>query len=127
MKKKKVILVAVVSALLLVLAAGIALAVTEDCTSDPCSGTTAGDNLFEQSGLADDFIQGLAGRDFIDASEFGGVGDADNLRGNAGNDVLYTADGDVLDTAVGGSGKDVCIVDAAEAPNADCETVETRT
>jgi RTX calcium-binding nonapeptide repeat (4 copies) len=124
MKKKKVILIAVVSALLLVLAAGLALAVTEDCTSDPCSGTTAGDNLFEQSGLTDDFIQGLAGRDFIDASEFGGVGDADNLRGNAGNDVLYTADLDDNDTASGGSGKDVCIVDAGD--NANCERVETR-
>jgi hypothetical protein len=120
MKKKKVILVAVVSALLLVLAAGIALAVTKDCTSDPCSGTTAGDNLFEQSG--NDFIQGLAGRDFIDASEF--VGDADNLRGNADNDVLYTADGDTLDTAVGGSGTDVCIVDTGDTAN--CETVEQR-
>jgi hypothetical protein len=122
MKKKKVILVAVVSALLLVLAAGIALAVTKDCSTDPCSGTTANDNLFEQSG--NDFIQGLAGRDLEDASEF--TGDTDNLRGNAGDDVLITYDLDALDTAVGGSGNDVCIVDAAEAASANCERVEER-
>jgi Ca2+-binding RTX toxin-like protein len=126
--KKKVILIAVVSALLLVLTAGLALAVNKTCQQDPCGlGTTADDNLFERNGAtASDFIQGLAGRDLADASEEGGAGDADNLRGNAGDDVLITYDLDTLDTTVGGAGNDVCIVDTGEAGNATCERVETR-
>ena len=127
--KKKVILIAVVSALLLVLTAGLALAVNKTCQQDPCGlGTTADDNLFERNGAtASDFIQGLAGRDLADASA-NGPGDADNLRGNAGNDVLITFDGDGLDTAIGGAGYDVCIIDniPPETTNANCERVELR-
>lgn len=120
--KKKATFVAAVSALLLVLAAGIAFAVTKDCDGSDCHGTSRDDNLFETS--QDDFIQGLDGRDFIDASEW--IDDTDDLHGNAGNDVLNTADGDLLDSAVGGKGNDVCLVDPGEEANADCERVETR-
>jgi Hint domain/RTX calcium-binding nonapeptide repeat (4 copies)/Nidogen-like len=65
----------------------------------------AGDTI--DGGAGDDVIYGQAGDDVIT----GGAG-ADTLDGGAGNDTLYVGAGD---TATGGDGDDMFILDAANA------------
>ena len=89
---------------LLALTAGVALAATVDCSTDPsraCYGTSG-----------DDTITGTEIRDEIDA--FGGV---DTVAGKGGNDAIYGGDGNDLrlsgdkgdDAVYGGPGSEVFI------------------
>lgn len=120
-------MVLALAALLLVMAAGVAVAVTKTCSGNPCYGTNTRDVLYERAnnGLADDII-GRDGGDTIDAN--GWDNDTDILRGGRGNDVLYGNDGDgglTGDKAIGGQGaNDRCVVDvASEAAAGSCEHV----
>ena len=110
--------------LLVIVAAGVALAVTKTCSNNPCRGTADNDVLYERvgSGVPDD-IRGRAGRDFIDANTFNR--DTDILRGGDGRDKLLTDDGDGRDVARGGPGRDVCVVDRGDG-RVNCEVVRIR-
>ena len=65
----------------------------------------------------DDKIAGRAGGDNIDASEF--MDDTDKVNGNLGADEIDVADGDNLDTVMGGKGDDICVGDAGD--ELDCD------
>jgi hypothetical protein len=101
------------SALLLVVAAGIAVAVTKQCNNIPCRGTANNDELFERSGNRErDRILGLDGEDVIDASTFGR--DRDVVEGGRKDDRLSSNDGDGRDTVRGDRGSDICFVDPGD-------------
>ncbi|HEY6579765.1 MAG TPA: hypothetical protein VIZ60_01410, partial [Rubrobacter sp.] len=51
--------------------------------------------------------------------------DTDVVRGGGGFDEINVADGDTLDTANGGKGRDLCIVDSKKEVGASCDaTIE---
>jgi len=99
MNRKTIVALAVVPMVLL-LAAGVVLAKSIDCTGGPCVGTKKADT-FRGSGGADQ-IFGRGGSDSIDSGE----GD-DEVRGGGGNDTLIdnlpVRD---VDTIFGGKGND---------------------
>ncbi len=102
------------SVLLLVVAAGIAVAVTKVCNDRPCEGTPNDDELYEQVGRrVDDRILGFDGEDVIDAGTYGR--DRDVLEGGKRDDRLLTDDGDGKDTARGGRGSDRCVADPGDS------------
>ena len=101
------------SMVLLVVAAGIAVAVTKVCNDRPCYGTDNNDSLYEQVGdREDDRIVGLDGEDVIDAGTYDR--DRDVLEGGRKDDRLLTDDGDGNDTARGGRGSDRCVADPGD-------------
>ena len=84
---------------ILVLAAGVALAVTKSCTTtDWCNGTPENDVLTGNG--KDNRIDGKAGDDKID-----GVGGNDTLVGSGGKDTVYGRQG--KDTLRGQEGSDL--------------------
>src|SRR5829696_2119167 len=86
---------------LVLVAAGLAVAVTKTCGRDlPCEGTDNDDVLYERLGANQDNIKGLDGRDVIDANTFNP--DRDVLRGARGRDTLLSNDTDKFDVAAGG-------------------------
>jgi RTX calcium-binding nonapeptide repeat (4 copies) len=104
----------VVGTLLLILAAGTALAAVVDCFGGDCFGTPDNDTLNGSAG--EDFIHGLGGADVVSGLgsndvlyaysgvfDFSGGGD-DRLRGGEGNDRLYGDSGN--DTLYGDLGDD---------------------
>jgi Ca2+-binding RTX toxin-like protein len=108
-------------ALLTVVVAGVALAVTKTCTTVPCTGTSADDVLKERIGDGKrDVIYGLRGNDRLRAGRY--TSDTDELHGGRGNDRLNVLDGDFRDRAVGGRGNDdFCLVDDDAELSASCE------
>jgi Ca2+-binding RTX toxin-like protein len=111
-------------AVFVVVAAGMAWAVTKTCGTDECTGTDNDDVLYEQVGRGEpDSIKGLAGRDFIDANTFND--DRDVVQGGTGPDKLLVNDGDRRDVVRGGSGRDVCVVDRGDGRRG-CEVVRVR-
>jgi hypothetical protein len=48
------------------------------------------------------------------------------VRRGKGGDRINVADGDTLDTANGGKGRDLCIVDARREVGTSCASVEVR-
>jgi Ca2+-binding RTX toxin-like protein len=85
----------------LLLAGGVVLAKTIECTGGPCVGTKRADT-FTGSGVADQ-ITGRSGNDLIDSGE----GD-DEVHGGGGNDQIsdnvLVSD---VDTIFGGKGNDI--------------------
>jgi len=110
--------------LLIIVAAGVAWAVTKTCSDKPCRGTADNDVLYERvgRGVPDD-IKAQASRDFIDANTFNQ--DQDLARGGDGRDKLLVDDGDGRDIAKGGPGRDVCVVDRGDG-RVNCEVVRIR-
>lgn len=106
--------------LLVVVAAGAALAVTKTCQNVPCNGSDNDDVLYERIGTKHDRIFGLPGEDVIDANTFNF--DRDALMGGRHGDKLLTNDGDDRDVARGGRGRDVCYVDQGDRA-VNCEVV----
>jgi len=100
---------------LLIVAAGVALAATRVCNDVlPCRGTENDDVLYEREGNRErDRILGLDGEDVIQAATY--TRDRDVAEGGRRDDRLLTNDGDGRDTARGGRGKDVCYVDPGDA------------
>ena len=99
---------------LLIVAAGVALAATRVCNDVPCRGTDNDDELYEREGNRErDRIFGLDGEDVIQAATY--RRDRDVIEGGRKDDRLLTNDGDGRDTARGDRGKDVCYVDPGDA------------
>jgi hypothetical protein len=106
------------SVLLLVAAAGVAVAVdvaaNRFCNDLPCIGTENDDQLIEREGNRErDRILGLEGEDLIDANNW--TQDRDVLEGGRQDDRLLTNDGDSRDAARGGRGSDRCVADPGDS------------
>jgi hypothetical protein len=106
------------SMLLIVAAAGIAVAVNKTCGDNlPCRGTENDDSLHERqrngnsNGLRDRILA-LDGKDTLDANN--GTNDKDVLEGGKKDDILLTNDRDGRDNAKGGRGSDRCVADAGD-------------
>ena len=109
---------------LVLVAAGLAVAVTKTCNSVPCNGTDNDDVLYERIGADQDRIFGFDGRDVIDANTFDP--DRDVLKGGDGRDTLLTNDTDRFDVANGGRRRDVCYVSKNDAARS-CEVLRRAT
>ena len=130
-KKKIAMLVAMAAAVVLVALVGSDPALAQQiwgviqCSSNPCYATGAHEVIFEQlgDGVADN-IYAQGAHDNLRAQNY--TNDTDMANGGYGNDVLHVNDGDVLDGAVGGSGLDICVVDATIEASDTCEQVVVR-
>jgi hypothetical protein len=104
---------------LLIVAAGVAVAASRVCDDIPCRGTENDDVLYEREGNHKrDRIIALDGEDVIQAATF--RQDRDVAEGGRKDDKLLTNDGDGRDSARGGRGRDVCYVDPGDA-SSSCE------
>lgn len=119
-------LVALLGALLLLLAAGDALAGVElgGGGDDALRGSAGGDRLAGFDG--DDTLHGAAGDDAIyggagDDTIYGGPGE-DEVLGGAGDDFIEARDGEV-DRVSCGPGADTVSIDSNDFVSPDCETV----
>ncbi len=107
---RKIVMMLGVAMFMLVVAAGVAVAVEKQCDSIPCRGTDNDDQLYEQRGR--DRILGLQGDDLISANDFGS--DRDRLVGGPDSDRLLSNDNDVRDGLDGGRGNDRCVIDQGD-------------
>ena len=82
----------------------------------PCTGSNGDDK--------DDRIVARIGRDLVLANKY--TADTDVVSGGGGNDRINVADGDTLDTANGGTGRDLCIVDARREAGTSCASVDVQ-
>jgi hypothetical protein len=99
---------------MLVMAAGVAVAVNKTCKNVPCTGTDENDRLYERVGNHEkDRILGFEGEDLLDANNY--RKDRDRLEGGREGDRLLTNDNDGRDAARGGRGNDICIIDERDA------------
>ncbi len=104
---------------LLIVAAGVAVAASRVCDDIPCRGTENDDVLYEREGNRKrDRILALDGADVIQAATY--TKDRDVAEGGRKDDRLLTNDGDGRDSARGGRGRDVCFVDPGDA-SSSCE------
>ena len=98
---------------MLVVAAGVALAVTKTCSNNPCNGTDGDDVLYEQIGNGEkDRIYGHDGEDDMSAALY--TNDEDKLFGQRHRDRIVVNDADSRDLADGGRGRDTCRIDRGD-------------
>jgi hypothetical protein len=91
----------------------------------PCYGGTGDDKILERIGdEKDDRIVARIGRDLVLANKY--TADTDVVSGGGGSDRINVADGDNLDTANGGKGGDLCIVDARREAGTSCASVDVQ-
>jgi hypothetical protein len=92
------------------------------CEDIPCVATGDHQVLFERvgDGVRDKMIA-QAGHDHLNAESY--TDDRDVAKGGGGHEALLVDDGDAMDGAMGGSGYDTCVVDAAIEASDTCETV----
>ena len=111
---RRIVILLGVAMVMLVVAAGVAVAVTKQCGDNlPCRGTENDDELHEREGNnTRDRILGLDGEDLLDANNY--TSDRDVLEGGPRGDRLLSNDGDGADAARGGRGSDRCIVDGGD-------------
>jgi hypothetical protein len=109
---------------MLVVTAGVAVAVNKTCRDIPCRGSDNDDILHERTGSVKDRILGLDGRDRIEAVTFNA--DRDVLKGGRKGDRLVTSDGDRRDSARGGAGRDTCIINRGDS-RSSCERLDIAT
>jgi hypothetical protein len=64
------------------------------------------------------------GDDLVLANKY--TADTDVVRASGGFDRINVADGDKLDTANGGTGRDRCIVDARREAGTSCASVDVQ-
>ena len=130
--KKKIAMMVAIAAIVLMALVGGGPALAQkvlwgviQCDSNPCYATGGKQMIFEQvgNGVADN-IYAQDGHDNIRAQNY--TNDNDTANGGFGNDLLHVNDGDALDGAVGGSGIDICVVDAAVEASDTCERVVYR-
>ena len=120
-KMRKLAIMLGMAMLLVVVAAGVAMAVTKQCNNNlPCEGTKNDDTLYERQGSKRDVIYGFKGEDVIDANTFNF--DRDRVFGGDQGDKLLVNDGDGRDVAMGGAGRDVCLIDEGDRA-VNCEEV----
>src|SRR5215218_5396363 len=108
---------------LVVVAAGVAVAVEKDCNSIPCNGTDNEDILHERKGTVKDVIYGFKAHDVLDANNFSR--DRDRLYGGDNGDKLLANDRDGRDVLRGGKGRDRCFGDPGDR-FINCEVRSTR-
>jgi gamma-glutamyl phosphate reductase len=91
----------------------------------PCTGGGGDDKILERIGDGkDDVIVPRGGNDLVLANKY--TADTDVVRRGGGDDKINVADGDKLDTANGGKGRDRCIVDAKREVGTSCATVDVQ-
>jgi hypothetical protein len=122
---RKLTLVLALAVVLVPLFAAVALAQGEviQCKSVPCYGSKGDDRIMERIGDGkDDVIVPKGGDDLVLANKY--TDDQDVVRRGGGDDKINVADGDTLDTANGGKGHDLCIVDARREAGTSCNKVQ---
>jgi hypothetical protein len=95
------------------------------CHASPCYGSGNDDLIYERpaNGLNDEIIM-RGGNDRVLAGKY--TNDFDVTRGGRGFDRINVADGDRKDTASGGPGRDLCIVDSRAEVGRGCAEVRFR-
>jgi gamma-glutamyl phosphate reductase len=126
---RKLMMVVALVVVLVPLAAVASLAATGQliqCTNVlPCTGGSGDDKILERIGDGkDDVIVPRGGNDLVLANKY--TADTDVVRAGGGSDRINVADGDKLDTANGGKGRDLCIVDARSEAGTSCATVDVQ-
>jgi RTX calcium-binding nonapeptide repeat (4 copies) len=106
--------------LLVIVAAGAAMAVTRTCNGIPCEGTNNDDFLHERTDARKDAIFGEKGEDELDANNR--FRDRDRLFGQDQGDKLLANDLDGRDVLKGGAGRDRCYGDPGDRFR-NCEVV----
>jgi hypothetical protein len=124
---RKLVLVATLVVVLVPFFAAVAFGQDQviRCKTAPCYGTGNDDKIYEipRNGANDRIIM-KGGRDLVLANGY--TRDTDVVRGGTGNDKINVADGDTRDTASGGRGGDLCIVDARKEVGTGCSAVRVR-
>jgi hypothetical protein len=126
---RKLMMVSVLALVVVPLFAAVALAAEGQliqCRNVlPCYGGTGDDKILERIGDGkDDHIIARGGRDLVLANKY--TADTDVVSGGGGDDKINVADGDKLDTANGGNGGDICIVDARREAGTSCASVDVQ-
>jgi hypothetical protein len=125
---RKLMMVSVLAFVLVPLFAAVALAEGQliQCRNVlPCYGGTGDDKILERIGDGkDDRIIARGGLDLVLANKY--TADTDVVSGGGGSDRINVADGDKLDTANGGKGGDICIVDARREAGTSCARVDVQ-
>jgi hypothetical protein len=126
---RKLMMVAVLALVVVPLFGAVALAAEGQliqCTNVlPCTGGSGDDKILERIGDGkDDQIVARGGRDLVLANKY--TADTDVVSGGGGGDRINVADGDKLDTANGGKGGDLCIVDARREAGTSCASVDVQ-
>jgi hypothetical protein len=126
---RKLMLVLGLALVLLPLLAAVALAAEGQliqCRNVlPCYGSKGDDKILERIGDGKhDRIVARGGRDLVLANKY--TADTDVVGGGGGSDKINVADGDKLDTANGGKGGDICIVDARREAGTSCANVDVQ-
>jgi len=124
---RKLMMVLSLAMVLVPLFAAVALAESQliQCTTIPCYGDSGDDKILERIGDGkNDEIIPRGGVDLVLANKY--TSDTDLVRGGGGFDRINVADGDKLDTANGGTGRDICIVDARREAGTSCASVQVQ-
>jgi hypothetical protein len=119
---RKLVMLLGVAMFMLVVAAGVAVAVEKTCDSIPCNGTENDDELHEREGSVRDRIRGFQGEDLLDANNY--RQERDVLVGGQNGDRLLTNDNDGRDSARGGKGSDRCVVDNGDNTSSCITNIE---
>jgi hypothetical protein len=126
---RKLMLVVALAVVLVPLFAAVALAAEGrqiQCRNVlPCTGSRGDDRILERigDGKRDEIIP-KGGDDLVRANKY--TNDEDVVAGGGGRDRINVADGDALDKANGGKGRDLCIVDARREAGTSCARVEVQ-
>jgi hypothetical protein len=125
---RKLMMVMALALVLVPLFAAVALAEGQliQCRNVlPCTGGSGNDKVLERIGDGkDDHILPKGGDDSVLANKY--TADTDVVSGGGGGDRINVADGDKLDTANGGKGRDLCIVDARREVGTSCASVDVQ-
>ena len=125
---RKLIMVLGLVVVLVPLVGAAALAATGEliqCKSVPCYGAKGDDKILERIGNAkQDIIIPTRGDDLVLANKY--TNDQDIIKRGGGSDKINVADGDILDLANGGKGRDICIVDAKSEMGTSCAVVQVQ-
>ena len=125
---RKLIMVLGLVVVLVPLVGAVALAATGEliqCKSVPCYGAKGDDKILERIGNGkQDIIIPTRGDDLVLANKY--TNDQDIIKRGGGSDKINVADGDILDLANGGKGRDICIVDAKSEVGTSCAVVQVQ-
>ena len=124
---RKLMMVLALALVLVPLFAAAALAEGQliECKRVPCYGGKGDDKMLERIGDGKhDVIIPKGGDDLVLANKY--TNDTDVVKGGKGFDRINVADGDTLDTANGGKGRDFCIVDAKKEAGTSCASVQVQ-
>ena len=109
---RKLVLFIGLAMMLVIVSAGVGLAVTKTWKGFPCKGTDNRDVIQQGVGTVKDVIYGYRGHDVLDANNF--FREKDRLYGGAQGDKLLANDHDGRDVLKGGRGRDRCYGDPGD-------------